>query len=238
MDYRLLADLDTIAVLDSIPKRIRTRLLNHFVKLRSTPDQYSDYHEHDRIGRRIESRSASLPVTRSTTGSIFPTDRLRLWLSSPQTGSNAFSEMTNPFSSAPDETPSSVITVSLALAFYILPTLFICVCVLMRFSGVSRPPYFAYFCAFGSLGAVSISIATANSPLSALGFFIAFLISPFLLVRNYFVLLRSPEDRSIYHQAARWTSLFSSAIIITLLVWMLFDEYLNQMTTPATMRRE
>ena len=54
MDYRLLVDLDAIAVLDSIPKRIRTRLLNHFVKLRSTPDQYSDYHEQDRIGRRIE----------------------------------------------------------------------------------------------------------------------------------------------------------------------------------------
>jgi mRNA-degrading endonuclease RelE of RelBE toxin-antitoxin system len=54
MDYRLLVDLDAIAVLDSLPKRIRTRLLDHFVKLRSTPDQYSDYHEQDGIGRRIE----------------------------------------------------------------------------------------------------------------------------------------------------------------------------------------
>lgn len=31
MDYRLLVDLDAIAVLDSIPKRTRTRLLKHFV---------------------------------------------------------------------------------------------------------------------------------------------------------------------------------------------------------------
>ena len=54
MDYRLLVDLDAISVLDSIPKRSRTRMLNHFVKLRSTPDQYSDYHEHDRVGRRTE----------------------------------------------------------------------------------------------------------------------------------------------------------------------------------------
>ena len=54
MDYRLLVDLDAIAVLDAIPKRIRTRLLNHFVKLRAAPDQHSDYHEHDSIGRRIE----------------------------------------------------------------------------------------------------------------------------------------------------------------------------------------
>jgi hypothetical protein len=54
MDYRLLVDLDAIAVLDSIPRRVRTRLLNHFVKLRSTPDSYADYHERDRIGRRVE----------------------------------------------------------------------------------------------------------------------------------------------------------------------------------------
>jgi hypothetical protein len=54
MDYRHLVDLDAIALLNAIPKRSRTRLLNHFAKLRSTPDRYSDYHEHDRTGRRIE----------------------------------------------------------------------------------------------------------------------------------------------------------------------------------------
>lgn len=54
MDYRLLVDLEAIAVLDSIPKKNRIRLLNHFVKLRSAPDNYIDYHEHDRMGRRVE----------------------------------------------------------------------------------------------------------------------------------------------------------------------------------------
>jgi hypothetical protein len=54
MDYRLLVDLETIAVLDTLPKKIRARLLKHFVSLRSTPDKHSDFYEHDRSGRRIE----------------------------------------------------------------------------------------------------------------------------------------------------------------------------------------
>jgi hypothetical protein len=54
VDYRLLVDLEAIAVLDSIPKRHRTRLLNHFINLRSAPDRLSDYHEQDEIGRRVE----------------------------------------------------------------------------------------------------------------------------------------------------------------------------------------
>jgi hypothetical protein len=53
MDYRLLVDLDVVAVLDSVHKQRRMRLLSHFVRLRSSPDQYSDYYEHDSIGRRI-----------------------------------------------------------------------------------------------------------------------------------------------------------------------------------------
>ena len=54
MEYRLLVDLEAIVVLDSLPKRVRTRLLNHFTKLRATPDQYSESFEHDGIGRRVE----------------------------------------------------------------------------------------------------------------------------------------------------------------------------------------
>ncbi len=71
MEYRLVVDLEAIAVLDSVPKKLRTRLLNHFVKLRSTPDQYSDYHEHDRTG--VASKSASWQAMRPTIGSISPT---------------------------------------------------------------------------------------------------------------------------------------------------------------------
>ena len=54
MDYRLLVDLEVIAFLDSLQKKARRRLLDHFIRLRSTPDQYSDSHENDQIGRRIE----------------------------------------------------------------------------------------------------------------------------------------------------------------------------------------
>jgi mRNA-degrading endonuclease RelE of RelBE toxin-antitoxin system len=54
MDYRLLVALDAMAVLDSLPKRTRRRLLDHLVKLRATPDRYSEYHEQDTIGRRVE----------------------------------------------------------------------------------------------------------------------------------------------------------------------------------------
>jgi hypothetical protein len=54
MEYRLLVDLEAIAVLDSLPAKFRTRLLNHFIALRSAPDSHSDFHEHDSSGRRIE----------------------------------------------------------------------------------------------------------------------------------------------------------------------------------------
>ncbi|MEQ1858743.1 MAG: hypothetical protein ABMA13_02275 [Chthoniobacteraceae bacterium] len=54
MDYRLLVDLEALAVLDGMPKRTRKSLLEHFVRLRSTPDRHSDFHEQDRIGRRVE----------------------------------------------------------------------------------------------------------------------------------------------------------------------------------------
>ena len=52
MGYRLLIDLEVVAALDSIPKNVRSRVLDHFVKLRSTPDRYSDYHERDRSPHR------------------------------------------------------------------------------------------------------------------------------------------------------------------------------------------
>ncbi len=54
MAYRLLVDLEVIASLDTMPGKLRTRLLDHFRKLRASPDQHADYHEQDRIGRRVE----------------------------------------------------------------------------------------------------------------------------------------------------------------------------------------
>ena len=54
MAYRLLVDLEALATLDAMPRKIRARLLEHFHKLRAFPDRHSDYHEQDRIGRRVE----------------------------------------------------------------------------------------------------------------------------------------------------------------------------------------
>ena len=54
MDYRLLIDLETIEILDGLPKKLRSRLLGHLQKIRSFPGNYSDYHEHDATGRRVD----------------------------------------------------------------------------------------------------------------------------------------------------------------------------------------
>lgn len=53
MRYRLLVDLEVIAVLDAIPKKERARLLDRFAHLRSAPDQYADDHVRDVSGRSI-----------------------------------------------------------------------------------------------------------------------------------------------------------------------------------------
>ena len=54
MGYRLLVDLEVIAALDALPRKTRTRLMAHFHKTASRPRRHSDYHEQDRIGRRVE----------------------------------------------------------------------------------------------------------------------------------------------------------------------------------------
>jgi hypothetical protein len=54
MEYRLLIDLEAISVLDRLSKSVRLRLLEQFTKIRSFPSNYSDYHEADAAGRRIE----------------------------------------------------------------------------------------------------------------------------------------------------------------------------------------
>ena len=54
MSYRLLVDVEVIKALDALSKNSRTRLLDHFRKIRSSPDGTSDYHERDGVGRRVE----------------------------------------------------------------------------------------------------------------------------------------------------------------------------------------
>ncbi|HEX7469416.1 MAG TPA: hypothetical protein VF437_01580 [Verrucomicrobiae bacterium] len=54
MEYRLLVDIEVVEALDALPKKTRTRLINHFYKIRSFPENHSDYHERDSAGRRVE----------------------------------------------------------------------------------------------------------------------------------------------------------------------------------------
>ncbi len=54
MEYRLLIDLEAIELLDTLPKKERNRLIDQFEKIRSFPGNYSDYHESDAVGRRVE----------------------------------------------------------------------------------------------------------------------------------------------------------------------------------------
>jgi hypothetical protein len=54
MEYRLLVDVEVVEILDALPKKSRTQLINHFYKIRSFPENHSDYHERDNAGRRIE----------------------------------------------------------------------------------------------------------------------------------------------------------------------------------------
>lgn len=54
MQYRLLVDLEIIETLEALPKKPRMRLLGHFQKIRSSPNDFSDYYERDHIGRRVE----------------------------------------------------------------------------------------------------------------------------------------------------------------------------------------
>jgi hypothetical protein len=54
MQYRLLVDLETIETLDALPKKTRVRLIDQLLKIRSSPEAFSDCHERDGTGRRVE----------------------------------------------------------------------------------------------------------------------------------------------------------------------------------------
>ncbi|MGC3989409.1 MAG: hypothetical protein QM796_06975 [Chthoniobacteraceae bacterium] len=102
--------------------------------------------------------------------------------------------------------------------------MFVSISIAMLLARIPRPPYFAYFCAFGALGSMSLCLATGNSPFSALAFYIAFPICPLLMLRNLFVLRSRPEG-SVFHTGARWASFLSLAVIGLLLLWTLCDMF-------------
>ena len=87
---------------------------------------------------------------------------------------------------------------------------------------VDRAPYFAYLCAFAAPGCLSLCIAMANSPLSALAFFVAFPICPLLSVINFWR-LRPLRGLSPWHRWAQWASLLSTAIVLLFIIWAVLD---------------
>ena len=126
--------------------------------------------------------------------------------------------MINPLNTAPDNTPIYVYEIISALAFRILPGLFLLVCMMMWLSRTTRPPYFAAFCIFGSLGSFCLAIYFANGPISLLGFLIAFIISPILLIRNW-ITLRISARRSTCHRIIQWASVFPILNLIFFITW-------------------
>lgn len=59
VEYRLLIDLEAILELDGVAKRDRGKLLQFFEKLRGYPELYSQSHERDNVGRRIDVASCA-----------------------------------------------------------------------------------------------------------------------------------------------------------------------------------
>ena len=54
MEYRLLIDLEVVEMIQRLPKRSRDDLLSHLQRIRSFPSSFSDCHEDDAVGRRVE----------------------------------------------------------------------------------------------------------------------------------------------------------------------------------------
>jgi hypothetical protein len=54
MDFRFLVDLEVVSLLDALPKKRRSRIIEHFGRLQQFPNNHSDYHETDSMGRHVE----------------------------------------------------------------------------------------------------------------------------------------------------------------------------------------
>jgi uncharacterized membrane protein YgdD (TMEM256/DUF423 family) len=126
--------------------------------------------------------------------------------------------MVNPLTATPAETPDWVYAWLYSLAMHILPTLFICLCILMLCMRIPRAPYFTWFCVFGTLGAFCLGVLMANSPISAGCLMFSLIAMPVVLICNFFV-LRKRDERTVFHRAATWASLgwvlFSGLVVVS-----------------------
>ena len=126
--------------------------------------------------------------------------------------------MINPFKSAPVDTPAYVYeTVALA-GFYILPGLFLLTCILMWCFRVKKPPYFVFFCAYGTLGSFCMVIFFANGPISVFGGLLALVVCPIFQVVNL-MKIWDLAKRSVCHRIAQIVSITSMVILAGVLIW-------------------
>lgn len=137
--------------------------------------------------------------------------------------------LVNPLSQAPADTPVVVVETSAVLAVYVFPGLFLLICLAMLVSRTKRAPYFSYLCALAAPGCLGLCVATANSPLSALAFFVAFPTCPLLSAINA-RRLYPLRNVSFWHRGARWAALSSIVFVLFFVGWTVFDSLLPRAT--------
>jgi len=94
----------------------------------------------------------------------------------------------------------------LALALLVLPACYLILCIRMRRSGISRPPYLPFFFIFGSFGGWLLAFGLSPSGLAASSIVFLVTLAPLSLLASAIWLWRS-RTLSRYHRAAFYGSL-------------------------------
>ncbi len=91
-------------------------------------------------------------------------------------------------------------------ALLVLPACYLILCIRMRRSNVSRPPYLPFFFIFGSFGGWLLAFGLSPSGLTALSIVFLFTLAPLSLLASAIWLWRT-RTLSRYHRAALQGSL-------------------------------
>src|SRR5687767_10101698 len=91
-------------------------------------------------------------------------------------------------------------------ALLVLPVSYFVLCIRMRRSGISRPPYLPFFCIFGSFGGWLLALGLSPSGLTALSIIFLFTLAPLSLLASAVWLWRT-RNLSRYHRVAFYGSL-------------------------------
>lgn len=92
----------------------------------------------------------------------------------------------------------------LAAALLVCPALFVMLIIRMRKQDIVHPPFFAFFCLFGTVGGWFLALALSPSGLAAICCLFLATIAPLSLLGTSIYLAFRPE-RSVYHRIALWT---------------------------------